>query len=119
MRAGSLVVMRMHELAITESVVESVTQRFSCSRVTRVVLEVGALSGVVPDAIRFCFDVCAQGTPLQGASLDIVPIPARTRCAACQDEFEIVDGIGLCRCGSADLVFLSGRELRIKAVEVA
>jgi hydrogenase nickel incorporation protein HypA/HybF len=109
----------MHELAITESVVEDVAERLSGSRVTRVVLEIGALSGVVPDAIRFCFDVCAQGTPLQGASLDILAIPARARCSVCQNEFEIEDGIGLCPCGSADLVFLSGRELRIKAVEVA
>jgi hydrogenase nickel incorporation protein HypA/HybF len=74
----------MHELAITESVVESVTQRFSDRRVTRVVLEIGNLSGVVPDAIRFCFDVCAEGTPLQGASLDIIAIPARARCSTCE-----------------------------------
>ncbi len=109
----------MHELAITESVVESVTQRFNGRRVTRVVLEIGKLSGVVPDAIRFCFDVCAEGTPLQGASLDIVAIPARARCSACESELAIEDGIGLCPCGSADLVFLSGQELKIKAVEVA
>jgi hydrogenase nickel incorporation protein HypA/HybF len=109
----------MHELAITESVVDGVAQRFGDSRVTRVVLEIGRLSGVVPDAIRFCFDVCAQGTPLQGAILEIVAVPARARCSACQSEFVIEDGIGLCACGSADLVFLSGQELKIKAVEVA
>jgi hydrogenase nickel incorporation protein HypA/HybF len=109
----------MHELAITESVVQSVAARLGESRVTRVVLEVGAISGVVPDAIRFCFDLCTAGTPLQGASLDIVAVPARARCSACQQELVIEDGIGLCPCGAADLVFLSGQELRIKAVEVA
>ena len=109
----------MHELAITESVVEGVAERFSDSRVTRVVLEIGELSGVVPDAIRFCFDVCAQGTPLQGATLEIVSVPARARCSACQREIVIEDGIGLCPCGSADLAFLSGQELKIKAVAVA
>jgi hydrogenase nickel incorporation protein HypA/HybF len=109
----------MHELAITESVVEGVTQRLGSRRVTRVVLEIGKLSGVVPDAIRFCFDVCAEGTPLQGASLEIIDVPARARCSACGSELTVEDGIGLCPCGSADLVFLSGQELKIKAVEVA
>ena len=47
----------MHELAIAESVVETVTQRLPDAKVTCVCLEVGALSGVVPDSIRFCFDL--------------------------------------------------------------
>ena len=109
----------MHELAVTQSVVEGVTERLGGSRVTRVVLEIGAISGVVPDAVRFCFDICAAGTSLEGARLDIVDVPARARCGACKEEFILTDGIGLCGCGSADLQFLSGKELRIQSVEVA
>lgn len=62
----------MHELAITESVVECVLERMGETRVVRVVLEVGKLSAVVPDALRFCFDLSAHGTTLEGATLDIV-----------------------------------------------
>jgi len=83
-----------------------------------VVLEIGKLSGVVPDAIRL-FRRLRGGNAAAGASLDIVAIPARARCSACESELAIEDGIGLCPCGSADLVFLSGQELKIKAVEVA
>ena len=52
----------MHELSITRSVVAIVTERAAGARVTRVRLEVGRLSAMMPEAIRFCFDLCAQGT---------------------------------------------------------
>lgn len=109
----------MHELAVTQSVVDGVTERLGESRVTRVVLEIGAISGVVPDAVRFCFEICAAGTTLEGARLDIVHVPARARCRSCAEELVLADGIGLCSCGSADLQFVAGQELRIQAVEVA
>jgi len=62
----------VHELSITRNVVAIVTERAQGQRVTRVRLEIGRLSAVVPDSIRFCFDICAQGTPLEGAELEIV-----------------------------------------------
>lgn len=62
----------MHELSITRNVVAIVSERAQGQRVTRVRLEIGRLSAVVPDSIRFCFDICAQGTPLAGAELEII-----------------------------------------------
>ncbi len=62
----------MHELSITRNVVAIVSERAEGQRVTRVRLEIGRLSAVVPDSIRFCFDICAQGTPLAGAELEII-----------------------------------------------
>ena len=62
----------MHELSITRNVVAIVSERAEGQRVTRVRLEIGRLTAVVPDSIRFCFDICAQGTPLAGAELEIV-----------------------------------------------
>jgi hydrogenase nickel incorporation protein HypA/HybF len=108
----------MHELAISERIVAAITDRLGDARVTRVVLEVGSLSGVVPDAVRFCFDVCAQGTSLDGAALDIVTLPGRARCSSCKAESEIVDPLAVCPCGSVTLEVMSGQELRIKEVEV-
>jgi len=61
----------MHELAITRSVVEAVAERAEGSRVTRVRLQIGKQSAVMPEAIRFCFDLCAEDTPLAGARLEI------------------------------------------------
>jgi hydrogenase nickel incorporation protein HypA/HybF len=62
----------VHELSITRNVVAIVSERAEGQRVTRVRLEIGRLSAVVPDSIRFCFDICAQGTPLEGAELEIL-----------------------------------------------
>ncbi|MBG6136779.1 hydrogenase maturation nickel metallochaperone HypA/HybF [Longispora fulva] len=109
----------MHELAITESVVASVRDRLGDARVLAVTLEIGRLSGVVADSVRFCFDLCTEGTPLQGARLDIVDVPGGAYCRGCRSDVELVDLIPLCPCGSADLDITSGQELMIRQVEVA
>jgi hydrogenase nickel incorporation protein HypA/HybF len=108
----------MHELAITESLVSTVCERVGDAKVSRVRLEVGKLSGVVPDAILFCFDVCTKGTALEGARLEIDEVVARAHCRDCDLETVIDDSIPLCTCGSANVALLSGQELRIKEVEV-
>ena len=109
----------MHELAIAESVVETVAQRLPGAKVTCVCLEVGALSGVVPDSIRFCFDLATEGTGLAGARLEITEPPARCRCRACGAEFQPDSPIVLCPCGSPDVAVLAGEELKIVSVQVA
>ncbi len=108
----------MHELAITQSVVEQITQRVGDAKVTRVALQVGRLSGVVCDSVRFCFEVCAQGTGLEGARLEINETPGHARCRECAASFDVVDLLALCRCGSADLEYLAGQELKIREVEI-
>jgi hydrogenase nickel incorporation protein HypA/HybF len=108
----------VHELAITESIVDAVRERVGDTKVRVVRLEVGALSGVVADALRFCFDVCAQGTTLEGARLEIAEIPGRAHCRDCLTTVDLPDLIVLCPCGSANLEVVTGSELRIKNVEL-
>src|SRR5262249_44437728 len=108
----------MHELAITESVVSGVCERVNGSKVVRVVLQIGKLSGIVPDAIRFCFDVCASGTNLEGATLEIFEPSGRAKCRDCRADVQIEEILALCECGSANLEILSGQELLVKEVEV-
>ena len=109
----------MHELAITESIVAAVVERMPDTPVTRVYLSIGRLSGVVPDAVRFCFDLVTAGTPLDGAELEIDEPHGRVACRGCSIEFDSDEVLVLCPCGSADLALLRGRELRIRSVEVA
>lgn len=108
----------MHELAITQGVVDMVSDRME-GRITAVRLEIGRLSGVLPGAVRFCFDVCCAGTRLEGARLDIVEPTASARCQRCAAEFEPASVLALCPCGSADVTVLAGRELRVTGVDVA
>jgi hydrogenase nickel incorporation protein HypA/HybF len=109
----------MHEVALMDGVISAITERVGADdRVTLVRLEVGRLAGVEPDALRFCFDVCASGTPLEGAALEILDVPGRARCRDCGAPIDAASPFPLCPCGSADLELLSGQELRIKEVEV-
>ena len=109
----------MHELAITQSVVDAVSEHADGGRVTSIRLAVGRLSGVVPDAMRFCFDLVSEGTPLQGAELIIEEPPGRAHCRSCNGDIELSDLILLCPCGSADVEVVSGRELSVRSMEVA
>jgi hydrogenase nickel incorporation protein HypA/HybF len=108
----------VHEMAITQSVVHAVCQRMGDASVRRVCLEIGALSGVVADSVRFCFDLVAAGTTLEGASLEIVQPSGKARCRDCGVEFALDDLLMLCACGSANRELLAGEELRIREVEV-
>jgi hydrogenase nickel incorporation protein HypA/HybF len=109
----------MHELSITQSVVETVTERTGNAEVVSVRLRVGRLSGVVPDAMRFCFELVTAGTPLEGARLEIDRPEGRGCCRTCVAEFALPDPVLLCHCGSADVEVLAGRELAVASVVLA
>ena len=51
------------------------SERCDGGRVVRVVVEVGELAAALPDALRFSFDVASEGTPVEGAALDIISTP--------------------------------------------
>ncbi len=90
----------------------------AAARVNRVTLEIGRLTCVLPDALRFCFDVCTEGTSLEGSELEIIQIQGRGRCRACGDDVELNDLLTPCGCGSHDLELIAGEDLRIKEMEV-
>ncbi|MFM9860670.1 hydrogenase maturation nickel metallochaperone HypA [Pseudoxanthobacter sp. M-2] len=108
----------MHELAITRSIVAIVAEQAAGRRVLRVTLEIGELSAVMPEAIRFCFDVVAADSALAGAALDIVAVPGRARCEECGAEIAIAGPVARCPCGSRRLERLAGEELNIKSMEL-
>lgn len=109
----------MHELGITQNIVAIVAEHARGRPVTRVVVEIGELAGVMADSVAFCFDVVAEGTPLEGAVLEIRRIEARGRCRACGTEFVQTTLYTPCPCGSHSVERLTGAELSIKQYELA
>lgn len=109
----------MHELSITQNIVAIVTEHAKDQRVKRVKLQIGTLTSVVPDAVRFCFDVCSKGTPAEGAELEIQVIEARGVCNQCDKEMALTVLAGVCECGSRNIRCVSGEELNVKEMEVA
>jgi hydrogenase nickel incorporation protein HypA/HybF len=108
----------VHELGITRNIIAIVGEAARGRRVRRITLELGELSGILADAVAFCFDAVAQGTAVEGAVLDIRRIEARARCAACEAEFDTPTLLTPCRCGCRNLVRLQGEELKIKSMEL-
>ena len=108
----------MHEMAITQSIVESVEDRIPDAQVVRVRLTIGKLSGVSVPALRFCFGPVTEGTALEGAELLIDEPAGRLRCRSCGEEFASDDLLAVCTCGGLDLDVVAGQELLIQSVEV-
>lgn len=70
----------MHEAKLCLSLLrlaEEARTRDGAARIVALELEVGALSGVVPEALGAAFPVCARGTAAEGAALRLHPVPGR------------------------------------------
>jgi hydrogenase nickel incorporation protein HypA/HybF len=108
----------MHELGITENIIEIVLDYAQGQKISRITLAIGQLSAILPDSIQFCFDACRLGTPLENTLLEIIEIPGLARCRHCGTEFAIAEPFGICECGSMDLTLIQGQELQIKELEL-
>jgi hydrogenase nickel incorporation protein HypA/HybF len=108
----------MHELGITQNIVAIVAENADGKKVKRVVLEIGKLSIILPDAIKFCFDICSQNTVLEGAELEIIEVSGLASCQKCGVNTVLEKPFGRCICGSRELKIIAGEELKIKEIEV-
>ncbi|NUP09808.1 MAG: hydrogenase maturation nickel metallochaperone HypA [Polyangiaceae bacterium] len=108
----------MHELGLTMEIVEIAVERAQGRSVKKLRVEVGKLAAVVPDSLRFCFDLCAKGTVLEGAELVLDWVPGRARCGSCGADVFLKVPYGQCTCGHSDLTLLSGHELIVADMEV-
>jgi hydrogenase nickel incorporation protein HypA/HybF len=114
----------MHEMGIAQQIIDiaaaSIPPELTGARVERINLKIGRLSAVVPESLRFCFEIVARETPLSGAELAIEEIPILARCKECDTRWTIDQPVFTCReCNSGRLEILSGRELDIVSIEVA
>lgn len=109
----------MHELGITQNIVSIAASHAEGKSVKKVTLEIGTLSAVIPEAIKFCFDVCTKGTELEGAQLEIHTIEGRGLCKGCGCEVVLsLMAWPTCTCGSREIKCIAGKELKLKEMEV-
>lgn len=111
----------MHEVSIMEEAVRLAVEAAKSSGARRVLglrLRVGTLSGAVPDAMQFAWEVVRRDTPAAEAWLEIDTVAAACWCASCQAEFDCQDFLNECpRCRNVSGELRRGRELEIAAVE--
>ena len=112
----------MHEMSLCENIREIIEEQAATdgfSRVNRVWLEVGPLSCVEPDALRFGFDVVMRGSVAEGAALEIAIPPAMARCLSCGRADAIAQRYAPCpHCGAGPMEMMQGDELKISKLEV-
>jgi hydrogenase nickel incorporation protein HypA/HybF len=109
----------LHELSIAESVVRIAGRQAEGRRVTKVQMKVGYLRQVVPSALAFSFELVADGTPVEGAELEVEHVPAEGKCRGCGVESELAGFPLRCgACGSFDLEILKGEELMVESLEL-
>jgi hydrogenase nickel incorporation protein HypA/HybF len=118
----------MHEMSIAQSILEVVQQYTkgndlakdsNAPRVKSVHLKIGEMAGVVPESLRFCFEVASEGTAAQGAELLIDEVPIRCRCVSCNAEFSVERFLFLCpTCGTPDIEIISGNELDVVELDL-
>ncbi len=112
----------MHEVGLMQRTLEIALEHASQHRarsICRVTLRVGALSGVVPEALSFAFDVLTRGTIAEGAKLEMESVPVTCFCAACEQEFAPPDLFYECpRCHQLSTQVRRGQELELAYLEV-
>jgi hydrogenase nickel incorporation protein HypA/HybF len=113
----------MHEMGIVQSIMDILEEQakiHNAKKVVRVNLEFGVLTAVMPEAIRFAFDVLSKGTVAEEADINITIIPLKMRCMDCNEEHTLHEYQPICpSCSSAAILILEGRdEMRIASLEV-
>ncbi len=112
----------MHELAITQSMLDLVLKQAGeakAEKVGKINLVLGEMTGVVGRCVQFYFDFLSKGTPAEGAALDFKVIPTTARCRDCAKEFELGEFDWTCpHCQSNNMEIIGGKELFVESIEV-
>ncbi len=112
----------MHELSIAMSIVDAALDeaRQRNAKVNAIHLRLGALSGVVKDALLFSYEVACQDTELQGSQLIVEDVPVVIFCPQCQQQQMLASVQSFCcpRCGTPSMDVRQGKELEVFALEI-
>ena len=112
----------MHEMSLAINIVELVSEKAQAAgaqKITVIELEVGRLSGLMVEALAFCFEAAARNTPAEGAELLICEIDGQGNCLGCGHSFVVDSLLGQCpECGGYTVETVQGRELKVVSLTV-
>jgi hydrogenase nickel incorporation protein HypA/HybF len=112
----------VHELSIAMSIVDMAREEAErrSVRINAVHLELGALSGVVKEALLFSYEVACDGTPLEGSRLVVKDVPIEVYCPVCKVSKTLASMQWFCcpDCGAQTPDVVHGKELVITALEL-
>ena len=112
----------MHELAVTESILNIAVehaQAAGATRVTNIHLVIGQLSTIVDDSIQFYWDIITENTLCAESKLDFKRIAAKMQCLECNREYDLNSSLTPCpACGSLNVKIISGEEFFIESIDI-
>jgi hydrogenase nickel incorporation protein HypA/HybF len=111
----------MHELSVTESILEIALRHAQESKAKRVInlyLVIGQLSSIVDDSVQFYWDIISKDTAAEGAILHFKRIPARLHCQECGQEYTPAGDLTCPACHSSRVRVTAGNEFRLEAMDV-
>lgn len=112
----------MHEVSLVANLFEILEQKAKekkAKKITMVKLQVGTLSGAVPEFLLSAFDIYKKETIASKACLKIEEVPFKIKCLSCQQEMIKDDFVLICEnCGSRQLKVLAGTELILEKIEM-
>ena len=112
----------MHELAITQSMLDIVleqAEKAEAKKVERINLVIGEMTGVVKECVQFYVDFLSKGTIAEGADLSFTMIPSTARCQSCGKQFELKEFDWTCPyCQGQGVEIIAGKELFVESIEV-
>jgi len=113
----------MHEMSVTESMIEVVlrhAEKNHATKVTRINIVLGESSTVVPESVQFYFDIIGKDTIAEGAELNFRRTKLMAKCNGCGEEFEVVEYDFTCpACSGTKTEIISGREFQVESIEIA
>jgi hydrogenase nickel incorporation protein HypA/HybF len=113
----------MHELSIVLSMIDEIAEQSEARgglSVEAVHLKLGVFSGVDKAALLFAWELACEGTPLEGARLEITTIPLLIFCPSCKQERAPISVYQLCcpDCLVPTPDIVTGREIEVASLEV-
>ena len=112
----------MHELSITQSMLEIVLQQAEKARakkVTKINLIIGDMTGVVSDSVQFYLDILTKDTIAEGAQVSFTLVSSQGKCRQCGQIFTLPEFDWTCpNCQGKIIDVISGKELFVESIEV-
>jgi hydrogenase nickel incorporation protein HypA/HybF len=112
----------MHELAVTENILEIAVRhgkQAGANRVTDIHIVMGKLSSIVDDSVQFYWDIISEKSICEGAKLHFDRIPAQMQCLDCDKTYTIEQDLTPCpHCNSSNIKLISGEEFWLDSIEI-
>jgi len=112
----------MHELSVTESILEIAlrhAEKANAQRITDLYLVIGQLSSIVDDSVEFYWDIIAKETIAAGANLHFKRLPTEVLCLVCENRFSPNNGDYTCpQCRSSQIKIVQGEEFLLEAINI-